>query len=69
LGFIIVGILLTYNIIVGQNSDSRIMNAFFGKSAWEYVILSFIYIIGVSMFVVAKYESIIIDKSVIKINF
>ncbi len=63
LSFFCAGFLLIYNILVGQNSDKKIINAFFGKSAWEYVILGFIFIIGVSMFVVAKYETITLDKT------
>jgi hypothetical protein len=62
--FLFFGILLTYNILEGKNSDKKIFNGFYGEAAWEYVVLSFIYVMGVSMFVVAKYEKIKLDRFV-----
>lgn len=60
--FIITGIILTINVIIGDNKDKRIMDGFYGAHFWEYIVLIAIYIIGVSFFVVARYETIEVDK-------
>jgi hypothetical protein len=64
LAFIAAGLIISYNMIEANNPNKRLFNAFLGKSAWEYIVLVFIFIIGLSLFVVAKYEMIILDRSV-----
>lgn len=60
--FLTLGIILTINIVYADNPTKRIFDSFYGKSVWEYIILVVIYVIGCSFFIVAKYETIVIDK-------
>jgi hypothetical protein len=63
LAFLTIAILLTYNVIAGKDPKKRLFNSFVGNAVWEYIIIVFVYIIGISMFVVAKYETIRIEKN------
>ena len=59
--FISFGIVLIINIVL-YKYKKNFFAGFFGKSAWEYVILVAIFIFGVTFFFVSDYESITIDK-------
>ena len=60
--FIVMAIILTINICIGDNKEKRIMDSFYGKHFWEYIILVITYIIGISFVIVARYETIEVDK-------
>jgi hypothetical protein len=61
------GFVLLYNMIVGDNPEKKLFNLFNGKQAWEYVVVACLLVIGFSMFIVARYESITLDRKVNKI--
>jgi hypothetical protein len=63
--FIFFGTLLLANCLIGKEPEKRLFGAFYGDAAWEWVILAFIFVIGISFFIVAKYEKITINKNVI----
>ena len=46
------------------DSKSKLFNALMGTYAWEYGVLAIIYVIALSFLVVAKYETIELDKNV-----
>lgn len=58
-------ILLLYNCAVGKDSTSKLFDGFNGDQIWEYFVVAFLFIIGITFFVVAKYEKITINKNVI----
>ena len=60
--FLIFAILLTANMIIGDNEEKRIFKGFYGKYKFEYFVLVLIYGFGISFFVTARYEKIVIDK-------
>lgn len=71
LGCITFSTILLANIIIGYFGDESnlIFRSFYEGYFWQYLVISLIYILGISMFVVAKYEKIYINKTKNLIRF
>lgn len=60
--FIIFGILLLVNLILGEESENSIFKGFNQGYWWEYLIVGIIFSLGISFYITAKYESIHFDR-------